>query len=93
MRNHVLNWSPGKLGKGLLMNDGSVHTWVDGEHAPQHDQYWAEKELDGEPDLRFFIGPDGYLNDARQLAHRPPWRSTTRPTTIDASQHTRGHHS
>jgi hypothetical protein len=23
MRNHVLNWSPGKLGKGLLMNDGS----------------------------------------------------------------------
>jgi hypothetical protein len=63
MRNHVLNWSPGKLGKGLLMNDGSVHTWVDGEHAPQHDQYWAEKELDGEPDLRFFIGPDGYLNE------------------------------
>jgi hypothetical protein len=63
MRNHVLNWSPGKLGKGLLMNDGSVHTWVDGEHAPQHDQYWAEKELDGEPDLRFFIGPDDYLNE------------------------------
>jgi hypothetical protein len=41
------NWKPGEGGKGIIDDDGSIHTWNTHNDAPHHFQYLAE--LKGDP--------------------------------------------
>lgn len=68
---HMLDWDEGNEGKGVLMNDGSFHTWnVDDLRMPNHIAYMKEHGLYNTPqDLEdakgfFEIGPDGRLYNA-----------------------------
>lgn len=65
------NWIPGQAGKGILTNDGSLHTWnVDTYGEPHHADYAAglgmyggrvtNAELERDHTI-FFIEPDGQV--------------------------------
>lgn len=60
---HVLNWDEGNEGKGLIFDDGRVHTWNEDDY-PVHDEY-----LDDHPELPtpthyLYISPGGKCNTA-----------------------------
>jgi hypothetical protein len=67
---HQLHWKPGAYGKGIIEDDGTVHTWAVGERLdgdPSHRRYMMEKGLgDPYPDrglqdhtVKFWIKPEG----------------------------------
>lgn len=60
---HVLNWTPGEQGKGLVERpSGRVHTWnVDRFEAPHHTEYMQDNDLAHGPQwpLTFEINPAG----------------------------------
>lgn len=71
-RFHKLNWSPGGEGKGVVGEDGRVHTW-DSDEWDTHEPYlqqsgeWPEDE-DGNRDVEvegyFAIEPNGQVYNA-----------------------------
>jgi ribosomal protein S27AE len=63
MAQHSLTWEPGGYGRGLLLEDGSVHTWQtgDGGNGKTHEQ--ARRHLGSPPVASYFwLGKDGKLD-------------------------------
>src|ERR1700694_1461848 len=60
---HILNWSPGNTGKGIIEPNGRVHTWNTNEYEePHHFDYLMYKGLP-DTDSKFFeITPEGYYD-------------------------------
>lgn len=70
---HVLNWTPGNTGKGIVFDNGAVHSWnttIDPLDANREDNLWTGFPHHGEyehPDINdvvprtfFYVHPDGY---------------------------------
>lgn len=71
---HQLHWEPGQYGKGLLSDDGTVHTWNTGRQdgEPGHRRYVMEAmgwdpyqngvfRTGSDPNKYFWIDPKGHL--------------------------------
>jgi hypothetical protein len=71
---HQLHWEPGQYGKGLLTDDGTVHTWPTGRQdgEPGHRRYVMETmgwdpyhngvfRTGSDPNKYFWIDPKGHL--------------------------------
>jgi intein/homing endonuclease len=55
-----LSWQPGTRGKGLVFNNGEVHTWpIDEMDSPHHGHYNAYTKAKGGTALPFNISPEG----------------------------------
>jgi hypothetical protein len=85
--NETANWTPGQPGKGLLLNDGSIHSWVtdhptDGE--PSHYEQYGRvvvpelsnyrdisKHYDDNVDTAFWISPEGDVSIPDRNAPHP----------------------
>lgn len=66
---NVLNWQEGEYGRGLIADDGTVHTF-DAEEYYNHADYEKRKGLRGE--VYFGIQPDGEVLHAN-LGELPLW--------------------
>ena len=59
-----LNWSLGHEGKGNVYPNGDISTWNINEYEePHHDQQSALEKREVDPAFRFYISPEGGLND------------------------------
>lgn len=55
-----LSWNPGTNGKGIVFNNGEVHTWpIDDDDAPHHGYFNAYTKAKGGTALPFNISPEG----------------------------------
>jgi hypothetical protein len=62
--NHKLNWEPGQDGKGMLLPDGSVHTWHNDDYEVHNDYIADHPDLDVGGAHYVYISPEGKCSTA-----------------------------
>jgi hypothetical protein len=63
-----LNWEPGRAGKGVVDQEGNVHTWDDDDYEVHHD-YISQHPNIGGPLSYFYIEPNGEIEITFPSAH------------------------
>lgn len=56
-----LDWQPGEYGKGIVDQDGHIHTWNEDDYETHHD-YLQTHPDSGSPKAYFYIDPEGTVD-------------------------------